>query len=49
MIFGGAFEPKDCRKNFEQLKLRIEAYGIHLGEPINAYTSEIYGADILRK
>ena len=34
MIFGGAFEPKDCRKNFEQLKLRIEAYGIHLGEPI---------------
>lgn len=34
MIFGGAFEPKDCRKNFEKLKMRVEEHGIHLGEPI---------------
>jgi flavin-dependent dehydrogenase len=35
MLFGGAFEPKDCRESFEKLKKRIEQYGIHLGQPIS--------------
>ncbi len=34
MLFGGAFEAKNCRESFDNLKERVEKYGIHFGEPI---------------
>jgi flavin-dependent dehydrogenase len=33
-IFGGAFEAKNCRKNFERQKQKLRAFGFQFGEPI---------------